>query len=164
MKHTFIFLLITMMSLTLTAQEDRQKLYHPEADAKADIEQALTKAKAEGKHVILQVGGNWCGWCYRFNDFVKQDSSINAIVEENFVLYHLNYSKENNNADLLTKYRFPQRFGFPVLLVLNGDGELLHTQDSAYLEEGKGYNSKKVQNFFLGWTVTALDPASYKKN
>ena len=44
-------------------------------------------------------------------------------MNANYVVYHLNYSKENYNAKLLTKYNFPQRFGFPVFLILDGEGK-----------------------------------------
>jgi hypothetical protein len=79
------------------------------------------------------------------------------------VLYHLNYSKENYNTDLMAKYRFPQRFGFPVFLVLDGEGELLHTQNSEYLEDGKGYDKRKVIDFFGNWSPKAFDPVNYKE-
>ncbi len=43
----------------LIAQEEKPQIYNPSADAKADIQKAVTQAKKEGKHVLLQVGGNW---------------------------------------------------------------------------------------------------------
>jgi len=162
MKNVFLLALLFLVNITLTAQTEPGTLYHPEADAHKEIDGKLAEAKNAGKHLILQVGGNWCGWCYRFHDFVQQDSTLKSIVEENFVVYHLNYSKENGNKDLLAKYRFPQRFGFPVFVILDAEGNQLHTQDSALLESGKSYDSKKVANFFKAWTVQAMDPENYK--
>ena len=52
----------------------------------------------------------------------------------------------------------PQRFGFPVFIILNGDGEVLHTQDTALLEEGKSYNKNHVLRFLKSWTYKALNP------
>ena len=163
MKQILVFSILLICTLQLRAQTEAGTLYHPEADAKVDIQEKLDRAKKEGKHLVLQVGGNWCGWCYKFHDFVAQDSLLKDYVNENFVFYHLNYSKENKNEDLLMKYRFPQRLGFPVFVILDGEGQYLHTQDSALLESGKGYDRKKVENFFKAWTVQALDPKSYEK-
>lgn len=143
------------------AQKDYGKLYTPNANAQEDINLLLTKAKAEQKHVLLQVGGNWCVWCYRFHDFILSDEKLKAMVEDNFLIYHLNYSPENKNEDILAAYQFPQRFGFPVLVVLDENGNLLHTQDSGLLESGEGYDAKKVTNFFRLWSRAALDPATY---
>ena len=139
------------------------KLYKPEENAKQEIATAVKEAKTAGKHVLIQIGGNWCIWCARFNEFVTNDKSLDSLVNSNYVVYHLNYSKENKNTDLLAKYDFPQRFGFPVFLILNDKGDLVHTQTSWYLESGKGYDKEKVTAFFNDWGKKAFDPAQYKE-
>ena len=139
------------------------KLYSPEANAKKEIEATVKEAKDAGKHVLIQIGGNWCIWCARFNEFVTNDKSLDSLVNSNYVVYHLNYSKENTNSELLKKYQFPQRFGFPVLLILDEKGELLHTQTSWYLESGKSYDKEKVAAFFTDWATKAFEPAQYKE-
>ena len=45
----------------------KKKLYDPSDDAKVEIAKAVKKAEIEGKHVLLQIGGNWCGWCIVFD-------------------------------------------------------------------------------------------------
>jgi hypothetical protein len=77
-------------------------------------------------------------------------------------VYHLNYSPDNLNKPIFEKYGFAQRFGFPVFIILDGNGNRIHTQNSAYLEEGKGYNKQKVLDFLNSWTPASLDPANYK--
>jgi thiol:disulfide interchange protein len=139
-------------------------LYNPGENAKQLIASSVQEAKESGKHVLVEIGGNWCIWCARFNDFVNNDKSLDSLVNINFVVYHLNYSQENKNVDLLATYGFPQRFGFPVFLVLNEKGDLLHTQSSWYLEDGKkSYDKEKVMAFFSDWSKKALDPSQYKE-
>ncbi len=160
-----LFALTTGLIFTvLSFSQDMTKfnLYKPDDDAKKEIESAIKQAKESGKHVMLQIGGNWCVWCARFNDFVTNAKSLDSSLKANYVVYHLNYSKENKNLDILKKYSFPQRFGFPVFLVLNEKGELLHTQTSWYLEAGKGYDKEKVAAFFNDWGKKAFDPEQYK--
>jgi thioredoxin-related protein len=157
-----LFLLTTY----LASSQDLKKfnLYKPAEKAEQKIEEAVKQAKAEGKHVFIQIGGNWCIWCARFNDFVTNDKSIDSIMKANYVVYHLNYSEENKNEKLLAKYGYPQRFGFPVFLVLDAKGKLLHTQNSGYLEDGaKSYKKNAVFGFFDDWKPAALDPAQYKE-
>jgi thioredoxin-related protein len=166
MKNLFAgTLLITLLALSnLSAQKSYGTLYHPEANAQEDIELLLKQAQTEGKHLIIQLGGNWCVWCYRFEDFINGNETLKALKEENYLAYHLNYSKENKNEALLAKYRYPQRFGFPVLLFLDAEGNLLHTQETGGLEDGeKSYDVKKITNLFKGWSPKALDPATYEK-
>jgi thioredoxin-related protein len=139
-------------------------LYKPDENAEQEIAKKIKEAKAQGKHVFIQAGGNWCIWCARFNDFVTTDKSIDSLVTANYVVYHLNYSKENRNTALLAKYKFPQRFGFPVFLILNAKGELIHTQNTGYLENGqKGYDKEKVVGFLNDWSPKAFDPTQYKE-
>lgn len=162
MKLFFVFL-VTLIGFTSLAS-DTTKLYNPNADAVKDITQALARAKKEKKQVLLQIGGNWCVWCYRFNSFVKTDAILKQLVEANYIVYHLNYSRENKNLAYLKKLGYPQRFGFPVLVVLDGDtGAVLHTQDSTLLEKGNGYDAEKVKSFLRNWARGAFDEAHYKE-
>ncbi len=158
----FIFSLLLFTSLAGHAG-DTTGLYSPYANVAKDVQQAVTKAKAEHKYVMLQIGGNWCVWCYRFNSFVKTDSILNQLLENNYVLYHLNYSKENKNLDYLKKLGFPQRFGFPVLVILDENGNRIHTQDSTLLEKGNGYDKDKVKAFLINWSPASLDAVFYKQ-
>lgn len=136
-------------------------LYNPAANAAADIKKATQQAAKEKKHVLLQIGGNWCIWCKRLNKFIEDDASLKGYQDSNYVVYHLNYSKENQNLPVLKQLGFPQRFGFPVLVILDGKGNRLHTQNSGLLESGSSYDSKKILEFFKQWSPTALDPVHY---
>ena len=141
---------------------DTAKLYNPAADARAEINEAVKKAGAEHKNILLQIGGNWCIWCIRFNDLVTKDPELNQYVRANFVLLHVNYSKENTNDKLMAELGYPQRFGFPVFVVLDSKGDRIHTQNSEYLEEGKGHSKEKVLEFLKDWSPAAIDPKSYQ--
>lgn len=138
-------------------------LYHPEENATAAIDNVIQQAMAQNKQVLIQAGGNWCGWCLEFNRFVHADAQIDSLLKADYIVYHLNYSKENKNLPVFEQYHFPQRFGFPVFLILNSKGELIHTQNSSYLEEGKSYNRDKVFAFLSDWNLSALDAATYSK-
>ena len=162
MKKTILLITLSLSILSLMAQ--KPTIYHPEANATADIEAAIQKAKAEHKYVLLQGGGNWCKWCIEFHSVCTTDKHLDSLINENFVWYHLNYSKENKNLDILKQYDYPQRFGFPVFIILNENGERIHTQNSEYLEDGdKSYDKKKVAEFLKAWSPSALDPKRYEK-
>lgn len=164
MKLLSLVTLILLLSISLHAQDMKNfKLYSPTEDAEKALAQKVNEAKAAGKHVFVQIGGNWCIWCARFHDFITTDASIDSLIKANYIVYHLNYSQENENDKLLARFGYPQRFGFPVFIILDAKGNRLHTQNSAYLEEGKGYSKRRVTEFFENWSPKALAPASYKK-
>lgn len=155
----FCFLLFTIS----VHSQQKFNLYNPEADAQKEINDAVKKAKAENKNVFIQVGGNWCGWCKLFYELTTQDEDLNNYLNENFVSVHVNYSKENMNEEVLAGLDFPQRFGFPVFVILDADGKRIHTQNSGYLEEGQGHSKKKVLEFLQNWSPKAINPDSYKQ-
>jgi thioredoxin-related protein len=165
MKKYFCFLFILFSVISAYSQDmTKFKLYTPTENAEKEIAESIKKTKTEGKHVFVQVGGNWCIWCARFNDFISNDTKIDSTIKASYIVYHLSYSKENYNAKLLAKYGYPQRFGFPVFLVLDGEGKLIHTQSSWYLEDGKkSYDRDKTISFFNDWSPAALDPKQYKE-
>lgn len=155
--YKIVFLLLISVNL-LQAQEKKNKLYNPYENADSAITIVKKKAALEGKHILIQIGGNWCSWCIEFNRFTTTDKQMDSLLKADFVIYHLNYSKENLNKKLLEQFGFPQRFGFPVFIVLDNNGKQLHTQNSSYLEKDKSYNKEKVMEFFQHWNAKALDP------
>lgn len=140
-----------------------QKIYNPEADAAADIQKAISLAQKQDKHVLLQVGGNWCPWCIKLHKYFESEAEINKLIKDNYIFKVVNYSKENKNYKVMEQLGFPQRFGFPVLVVLDSKGNRLHTQNSGNLENGSGYDFKKVKSFLYNWRSEALNPINYKK-
>jgi len=111
------------------------------------------------------VGGNWCPWCLRFADFITKDAEINKLIGDNFVYIHVDYSPKEFKNDPARKERSekmmkrlgnPGRFGYPVFVVLDEKGKVIHTQDSSFLEEGQGYDKAKVIRFFKNWTPSAV--------
>lgn len=137
------------------------KLYNPDADVSAAITQGIVRAKAENKHLFIQIGGNWCPWCLKFHKFCANDAEISSFMAKNYITIKLNYSKENRNLAALKKLEFPQRFGFPVFVILDATGTRIHTQSSAYLEDGDGYSKKRVLEFLKQWSAAALQPELY---
>lgn len=134
------------------------KIYDETIDPFEQIDQAVAHASQQDKLVICQLGGNWCPWCIKFAKFITTDEEIKQLVDDNFVYIHVNYkSRQDSLAQQVSKrLGNASRFGFPVLVVLNPDGSVLHIQNSAYLEEGQGYNRERVLDFFKNWTLQAV--------
>lgn len=162
MKKFTLTLLLAVITMMVSAQTQLKKVYDETINPMEQIDKALVAAKAVSgqKFVICQVGGNWCPWCLRFADFISKDSDIMEVVNDNFVYLHVNYNPRKGNNEvadaLMKRLGNPQRFGFPVFVVLDADGNVLHIQDSSFLEEGKGYNKDKVLRFMNNWTPKAV--------
>jgi thioredoxin-related protein len=155
----FIIIFLILSAVCMNGQETK-KLYDPSLDGMQQIREAIVRAKKEGKNVCIQYGGNWCSWCIRFDAFCKSDSAIGKIIAENYIPVKLNYDQTNKNDEANSFLGNPVRFGFPVFIILDGKGHVIHIQDSSLLEEGKGYSKEKVTGFFTQWIPTAVVPKS----
>ena len=155
MKKALALLAFLMMYLQLTAQNAKPKVYDETINPMEQIDKAIARAKAENKNVICQVGGNWCRWCLMFADFIKSDSIVNQAINDNYVYIHVNFARKDAGGELDKRLACASRFGFPALVVLDAEGKVRHIQDSSFLEEGEGYNEKKVLRFLNNWTPQA---------
>ena len=149
--------MLIILAVTAKGQSEMRKVYNEEIDPMEQIDAAVAKARQEDKFVICQVGGNWCPWCLRFADFITRDTTISTLIGENFEYIHVNYNPRNKEAEakakpMLRRLNNPARFGFPVFVVLDTEGRVLHIQDSSFLEEGQGYSQEKVLRFLKNWT------------
>ncbi len=155
---------VFMFAVCTNAQSNLKKVYDENADQLEQISQAVKAAGDEGKHVICQVGGNWCKWCLMFAGFITSDNEISKIISDNYIYIHVNYNprtpKDERAMKMLARLGNPERFGFPVLVVLDSKGNVIHTQDSSFLEEGNGYNRTKVIRFFTNWTPSSCSHRS----
>lgn len=160
MKKILTITILAVMAMAANAQ--LPKVYNDSINPMEQIDKALAQAAEQGKFVICQVGGNWCPWCLKFANFITTDEEIAKLVDDNYVYIHVSYNP-HKQADpardkaMLKRLGNPGRFGYPVFVVLNQDGDVIHIQDSSYLEEGKGYHKDKVLQFFMNWTPKAVN-------
>lgn len=147
---------MAIFTLSICASAQLPKVYDENIDPMLQIDEAVATASDSGKFVICQVGGNWCRWCLKFADFIEKDTDIKQAIDDNYIFIHVNYPRSGAAEDLMSRLGNPGRFGYPVLVVLDSDGNVIHIQDSSYLEEGDGYDSKKVMRFLNNWTPQAV--------
>ena len=139
--------LLAIATATLAAA--RPEPFDPARDAAQDVGAAVARAHAEGKRVLVDVGGEWCSWCHVMDRFFERDAEAARLRDARYVWVKVNYSPENRNTALLS--RWPRVAGYPHLFVLDGDGHLLHSQDTGELESGRGYDRMRFIAFLERW-------------
>ncbi len=156
--NKFIMSLLMALLPAMTLQAQSLKVYDETINPFEQIDNAVAKAEAEGKFVVCQVGGNWCPWCLKFAKFIREDTEIAQTIADNYEYIHVNIKSRDDELSQKVSKRLgnASRFGFPVLVVLRKDGTVLHTQNTAYLEDGEGYSRSKVLEFFQQWTPKAV--------
>ncbi len=142
--------LVPMRSLAAAESRPLPTRFDPERDAKTDLETALRMARATRRRVLVEVGGEWCTWCHIMDRFFAANAEAKRVRDANFIWLKLNFSKENPNQALLS--RWPKITGYPHLYVLDADGRLLHSQDTSVLEAGREYDPVAFRAFLLEWS------------
>lgn len=94
------------------------ELFHRYSQPK-DIEDALARAKREGKPVILDFYATWCTDCVRMEKTTFADPRVRAALK-NYVLLQADVT-DNNDASIAIKQKFGV-FGPPALLLFGADG------------------------------------------
>jgi thioredoxin-related protein len=146
-----VVLAALVLLLVGCARQSMVDRFDPARDPAKDVAAAVAIAKAEGKHVIVDVGGEWCSWCHTMDNFIAANDDLKSLIESRYVWVKVNFSKENRNDAFLAQW--PAIEGYPHLFVLDADGKLLHSQDTGALEAGKSYDRTKFLAFARQWAA-----------
>jgi thioredoxin 1 len=125
-------------------------IYNENADARAEVREAIATAAREHKRVILDFGGNWCGDCQVLDIYFHNDQNRD-LLEKNFVLVDINIGHEDTNLDIARHYGVPIDKGVPALAVLSPEGKLLYSQRNGEFEAMRHMESSSVTNFLVEW-------------
>ena len=135
--------------------------YDPKRDAARDIDDAVAEAKRTNRRILLIVGGEWCSWCHRLDEFFGKNPELTSLRNKHFVTVKINFSDENPNKEVLSRYAGIS--GYPHIFVLDSDGKLLHSQDTGVFEEGKDYVLERLTTVLTWWASAPKEGANVQK-
>ncbi len=102
------------------------------AEWMTDLEAAKTKAKAEGKAVLIDfTGSDWCGWCVRLRQTILDTPQFQQYAADKFVLMEVDVPRNvaKIGAELHARNKgITRQYGittFPSMLVLTPEGEVV---------------------------------------
>lgn len=123
--------------------------YDRSRNAAADIQQGIIEAQRSGKNVLLEVGGDWCPWCYKLDRAFQNHPDVLSFRDAHFIAISIYYGPDDKNEQVLSRYS--KILGIPHLFVLDSDGNLLCSQHALELQTAGDYDADKIRKFLTKW-------------
>ena len=127
------------------------QLYEANANARHDISLAIATAAKGHKRILLVFGGNWCIDCHILEKAFHQPR-IAPLVNNNFLVVHVDVGEYTKNLDLAAKYRVDLKKGVPAIAVLDGRGAFLYS--TSEFEKARLLTEDDVVQFLDRWKPT----------
>lgn len=127
------------------------KFYDDTRDPFKDAVAALSLAKETNRQVLIEVGGNWCGWCKKMDTFLVNTPKVYDALHSQYVLLKVNVSDSNENAAFMKS--LPPVLGYPHIYVSTSQGKMLVSKDTAELLADNNYSTSHWLTFLDEWSV-----------
>jgi len=134
----------------LSAANPKDEIYRADADAKGEITEAIKRASAEHKRVLLVFGANWCYDCHVLNQALHEGEA-GKIVSEKYLLVHVDIGEGAKNSELIKEYKIPLDKGVPAVAILEADGKLLFSSGEGEFEAARRMLKKDLVAFLTRW-------------
>jgi len=125
--------------------------YDKSADADAQVNAALVKAKAEGKRVLIDMGGNWCPDCVILSNVMRLPE-VAPFVAAHYEVVLVDMGRFNKNMQIPKRFGVNERIeGAPALMVLDSDGNLLDAGHLTELDTARTMQPQAIVDWLAKW-------------
>ena len=139
-------LTVTALMFALACQAS-DPMYNENADAKAEISQALIQATSAGVPVLVIFGANWCGDCKVLDMAIKQGTSASLVAKE-FRVVKVDVGRFDHNVDIAQTYGVPLKKGIPAVVVLSPKNQVLYVTREGELADARKMGETGIYEFF----------------
>ncbi len=127
-----------------------KNIYPAGVDAKAEVNEALMRARRQHKRVLLVFGANWCYDCHVL-DLAFQRPDLAPLLAASYEVVHVDVGEGDKNQDLMQLYQVPMAKGIPALAVLDFTGKLLYSQKHGEFEKARALTPEELSAFLRKW-------------
>lgn len=151
-----------LMRLGMTAayagEAGAPKPFDETADARAAVDAAFAAAAADGRKVLMILGGNWCHDSRALAQHMK-DPALAALIAENFHTVFVDVGRRDRNLWLPRRFDVGPLAGTPTVLIASSGGVLLNRERVFELTTADSQPIAAITDYFETYTAPASNEA-----
>ncbi len=119
--------------------------YDEGADANADVQRALSAARADRNDVLVVFGANWCPDCRELDKALN--GSSHALIAGRFEVVKVDVGRFDKNLQLAERYGNPIKMGIPAVVVLTPDNTVVYSSKGGELANARRMGENGIYDF-----------------
>ena len=139
--------LALVLAFALTLAHAAPLPYDEKADAKADLQRALSAAKSSSMPVLVIFGANWCPDCRALDQALSTGKNAELVARE-FKVVKVDVGNFDRNLDLAARYGNPIKKGIPAAVVLSPEDQVLYATRLGELADARHMSDTGIYDFF----------------
>jgi len=123
------------------------------ADADADVDAAVTRARRSHKRVLIDLGGNWCADC-RILAGLMERPEMRAFLSAHYEIVSVDVGRFNRNLQIPARYGITSRLeGVPAILVVTPDGRLVNGGHISAIQDARHFTPQALADWLAQWAT-----------
>ncbi len=125
--------------------------YNEAGNAHADVDAALSRAKAAHKLLLIDMGGNWCGDC-RVLAGTLALPDLAPFVARHFEVVTVDVGRFSKNMDVAQRFGAKRPAGVPAVLIVDpASGRLLDQGHTEALADARSMSPQALADWLALW-------------
>jgi len=128
--------------------------YDEKANATAEVDKAIARAKASNKRVLIKMGGNWCGDC-RILQATMDLPEMKTFLNRNFEMVSVDVGHMDKNLQIPARYGVTTKLeGVPAIFVVDPKSgqQLVSKAQIADLADARHMQPQDLANWLAKYT------------
>ena len=125
--------------------------YDEAADAPKAVDAAFARAKKNGKRVLIDMGGNWCGDCVVLAN-IMQLPEMKSYIAAHFEVVAVDVGRFDKNLSVPARFGITKRLeGVPAVIIAEPNGTFVNQGKITALSDARHMTPQGVADWLAQW-------------
>ncbi len=125
--------------------------YAEQADATAAVDAAFARARKNGKRVLIDLGGNWCGDCIVLANIMAL-KELRPFLAAHFEMVSVDVGRFDKNLQIPARFGITKRLeGVPTVIIAEADGKFVNPGKVSALSDARHMTPQAVADWLAQW-------------